>query len=33
MNELANKFGVTLKAVIHRKHMILNGKVQVNRED
>lgn len=33
MNELANKFGVTLKAVIHRKHMILNGKVHVDRED
>lgn len=32
MNELANKFGVTLKAVIHRKHMILNGKVHVEKE-
>lgn len=32
MNELANKFGVTLKAVIHRKHMILNGKIHVEKE-
>ena len=33
MNELANKFGVTLKAVQLRKSMILNGKVHVEKED